>query len=66
MSRAYWAVHLNDQVLEVGDLVGYYRTGGDFCGHSDVVIAIRNGVAFTIGGNVSQTVKVKEVPLTAR
>jgi hypothetical protein len=38
---------------------------GDFCAHSDVVIAIRNGVAFTIGGNVSQTVKVKEVPLTA-
>jgi hypothetical protein len=78
MSRAYWAVPLNDRVLEVGDLVGYYRTGGDcgsrirtyddlpgdFCSHSDVVIAIRDGVAFTIGGNVSQTVKVKEVPLT--
>lgn len=79
MSSAYWAVRLNDRVLEVGDLVGYYRTGGDcgstvrtyddlpgdFCAHSDVVISIRNGVAFTIGGNVSQTVKVKEVPLTA-
>lgn len=78
-SRAYWAVRLNDRVLEVGDLVGYYRTGGDcgstphsyddlpgdFCSHSDVVVAIRDGIAFTIGGNVSQTVKVKEVPLTA-
>jgi len=77
-SRAYWAVRLNDWVLEVGDLVGYYRTGGDcgsaqhsyddlpgdFCSHSDVVIAIKDGVALTIGGNVSQTVKVKEVPLT--
>lgn len=79
VSRAYWAVRLNDRALEVGDLVGYNRTGGDcgsaahsyddlpgdFCSHSDVVVAIRNGVAFTIGGNVSQTVKVKEVPLTA-
>jgi hypothetical protein len=78
-SRAYWAVRLNDRVLEVGDLVGYCRTGsncgtvsysygdlpGDFCSHSDVVVAIRNGIALTIGGNVSQTVKVKEVPLTA-
>ncbi|WAC12446.1 DUF2272 domain-containing protein [Dyadobacter pollutisoli] len=78
-SRAYWAVRLNNRILEVGDLVGYFRTGlacgnaahsyddlpGDFCSHSDVVVAIRNNIAFTIGGNVSQTVKVKEVPLTA-
>jgi hypothetical protein len=78
-SKAYWAVRLNDRVLEVGDLVGYYRTGprcgnaahsyddlpGDFCSHSDVVVAIKNGIAYTIGGNVSQTVKVKEVPLTS-
>jgi hypothetical protein len=77
-SKAFWAVRLNDRVVEVGDLVGYYRTGGDcgsrirtyddlpgdFCSHSDVVVAIKNGIAFTIGGNVSQTVKVKEVPLT--
>lgn len=77
-TRAYWAVQLNDRVLEVGDLVGYYRTGdgcgtkahdyndlpGDFCSHSDVVVAIRNNTAITIGGNVSQTVRVKEIPLT--
>jgi Uncharacterized protein conserved in bacteria (DUF2272) len=78
-SRAYWAVRLADRVLQVGDLVGYSRIGGDcgtthhdyddlpgdFCSHSDVVVSIRGGVATTIGGNVGNTVKVKDVPLTA-
>ncbi|HEV7668272.1 MAG TPA: DUF2272 domain-containing protein [Thermoanaerobaculia bacterium] len=78
-SRAYWAVPLNERKLQIGDLIGAYRTGpgcgsavktyeslpGDFCSHSDLVVAIRDGKAFTIGGNVSNTVKAKEVPLTA-
>jgi hypothetical protein len=78
-SRAYWAVRLNERQLQVGDLVGAYRTGkdcgsavrtydslpGDFCSHCDLVVAIRGGKAITIGGNVSNTVKVTEVPLTA-
>ncbi len=78
-SRAYWAVRLQERKLTVGDLVGAYRTGkdcgssvktydslpGDFCSHCDLVVAIRDGVAITIGGNVSNTVKAKEVPLSA-
>jgi hypothetical protein len=78
-SHAYWAVRLNERRLQVGDLVGAYRTGGscgssvktyeslpgDFCSHCDLVVAIRGGKAVTIGGNVSNTVKVTEVPITA-
>jgi hypothetical protein len=78
-SRAYWAVRLNERQLQVGDLVGAYRTNsdcgftvrtydslpGDFCSHCDFVVAIRGEKAITIGGNVSNTVRVTEVPLTA-
>jgi len=78
-TRAYWAVRLSERTLQIGDLVGAYRTGGDcgtakrtydslpgnFCSHCDLVVAIRDGKAFTIGGNVSNTVKAKEIPLTA-
>jgi hypothetical protein len=77
-SRAYWAVRLNERRLQVGDLVGAYRTGGscgsavktydslpgDFCSHCDLVVAIREDKAITLGGNVSNTVKAKEIPLT--
>lgn len=78
-SKAYWAVRLSERVLQVGDLIGAYRTGdrcgsarqtydslpGDFCSHCDLVVAIRGGKAITIGGNVSNTVAAKEVGLTA-
>lgn len=77
-TRAYWAVRLDEPALRVGDMVGAYRTGadcgnavrtydslpGDFCAHCDIVVAIRSGIAVTIGGNVSNTVKVTEVALT--
>lgn len=77
-SRAYWAVKLGDRVVQVGDLVGAFRTGGtcgnttktynslpgDFCSHVDVVVAVRDGVAWAIGGNVGNTVMFKEIPLT--
>jgi len=78
-SLAYWAVQLSERKLQLGDMVGYYRTGrncgstvrtydslpGNFCSHCDVVVAIRGNTAITIGGNVSNTVKVTEVPLDA-
>lgn len=77
-SRAYWAVKLSDHVVQVGDLVGAFRTGGacgtatktydslpgDFCSHVDVVVAVRDGLAWVIGGNVGNTVTFKEIPLT--
>lgn len=79
LSRAYWAVRLHERVLAIGDLVAYYRTGGDcgsakhdyddlpgdFCSHCDIVVAIIGDKAITIGGNVGNTVKVTEVPLGA-
>jgi hypothetical protein len=78
-SRAYWTVRLDERKLKVGDLVGAYRSGGDcgsavrtydslpgdFCSHCDLVVAIRGDKAITLGGNLSNTVKAKEVPLTA-
>lgn len=78
VTRAYWAVRLDERILQIGDLVGMYRTGpgcgsavrtydslpGSFCSHCDLVVALRDGKALTIGGNVSNTVKVTEVPLT--
>lgn len=76
-TRAYWAMRLNERRIEIGDMVAAYRTGpgcgtavrtydslpGDFCAHCDLVVGISGGKAFTIGGNVSNTVKVTEVPL---
>lgn len=57
--------------VEVGDLVGYprqagvtYDTTGAFMSHTDVVVKIGNGYADSIGGNISDTVKVTRVPLT--
>lgn len=78
-SCAYWAVQINERILQVGDLIGAYRTGdncgsarktydslpGDFCAHCDLVVAIRNGKAVVIGGNVGNTVKQKDIPLDA-
>jgi hypothetical protein len=77
-SRAYWAVKLGDRVVQVGDLVSAFRTGGacgnatktydslpgDFCAHSDVVVAVHGNSAIAIGGNVGNTVMSKEIPLT--
>lgn len=77
-SRAYWAVKLGDRIVQVGDLVAKFRTGGtcgnttrtyeslpgDFCAHTDAVVAVQEGVAFAIGGNVGNTVMFSEIPLT--
>lgn len=78
-SRAYWTLRLDEAPLRVGDLVGAYRTGGrcgsavrtydslpgDFCSHCDLVVAVQGDKAVTLGGNLSNTVKATEVPLTA-
>lgn len=78
-SRAYWAVRLGERVVTVGDLVGGQRMGrgctravktydslpGDFCSHVDVVVAVRPDKVIVIGGNVGNTVKFNEIPLTS-
>jgi hypothetical protein len=79
-SCSYWSLELSDRKLQIGDVIGAYRTGkecgsevrtydslpGDFCSHCDIVVAIRDGNATTVGGNVNNTVGVKTVPLTSK
>lgn len=78
-SRAYWAVPLAKAAVRIGDLVAAYRTSvecgyairtydslpGDFCSHCDVVVAIQEGVAHLIGGNVAQSVSPTSIALTS-
>lgn len=65
--------------LEVGDIVGYWRgktktsydqaaTKGWFESHSDIVVAVDKAkrVAYTIGGNVSQSVARKKLAISAK
>jgi hypothetical protein len=79
-SCSFWSVRLAERKLQVGDLVGAFRTSqgcgskvrtydslpGDFCSHCDIVVAIRGDKAIVMGGNVNNTVGVKQVPLTAQ
>ena len=58
--------------VEIGDIVGKprqdgvtYDTTGAYKSHTDVVIDIKDGYAETIGGNVSDSVSMTKVPLTA-
>lgn len=58
--------------LNVGDIVGFarqpgvnYDTTGAYKSHTDVVVAIKNGYAETIGGNVSNSVSMTKIPLTS-
>ncbi len=58
--------------LAVGDLVGFarqagvgYDTTGSYKSHTDVVVGLKDGYAETIGGNVSNSVTMTKVPLTA-
>jgi hypothetical protein len=58
--------------LEVGDLVGKarqsgvdYDTKGNYKSHTDIVVNIKDGIADTIGGNVSDSVYLTKVPIDA-
>ena len=58
--------------VEIGDIVGKprqegvtYDTTGAYKSHTDIVTAIKDGYAETIGGNVSNSVSMTKVPLTA-
>lgn len=60
----------NEVKVEVGDLVCYprqsgvtYDTTGSYQSHCDIVVAVQDGVAATIGGNVSNSVSRTDVPL---
>jgi len=67
---------LQDRVLEPGDLIGYWRGGtpiafetarriGDYQSHTEIIVEVGNGVASSIGGNVSHSVMRREITLDA-
>jgi hypothetical protein len=62
---------LNEKKVEIGDLVCYgrqdgitYNTTGDYYSHCDIVVNIDGDIAEGIGGNVSDSVSVKKIPLS--
>jgi lysozyme len=69
----FWGFRLNEEPVAVGDIVCMWREfettfddaieTGQFPGHTDLIVGISNGVAITLGGNVSQSVATKEFAL---
>ena len=67
------AYRLNERKAEVGDLVCYARQSGigydtitGYKSHCDIIVGIDKGVAEVIGGNVSNSVTKKDIPLTTK
>lgn len=61
---------LNEKKVEIGDLVCYgrqdgitYNTTGTYESHCDIVVNIDGDYAEGIGGNVSDSVSIKKIPL---
>lgn len=81
-SKAYWGFRIDDPeaILTPGDLVGagrgkgmtfekaqaLFNRKGAYESHCDVVVAVRPGEADVIGGNVSDSVTMKRIPLDAK
>jgi hypothetical protein len=68
----YWAVRLSEQKPSVGDLVCWARQsgvdydhqlGGNYAGHSDLVVAVEGGRVMVIGGNVGDSVTQRPLAL---
>jgi len=62
--KTFQGFRKNEQPVSVGDLICYprqdgitYETGGNYFAHCDLVTDIKPGLAITVGGNVSDTVK---------
>jgi hypothetical protein len=64
-AAGYWTVRLAEAPPKVGDLVCWAREsgvdydhqkGGDYKGHTDLVVAVDAGEIFVIGGNVGNSV----------
>lgn len=78
MSTAPIVAHrLGDYQPKVGDLIGYWRGDtrvsfetarriGYYESHTDIVVEVGDGYAYSIGGNVSQSVTRRQVKLNAR
>jgi hypothetical protein len=73
--KPFKAFKPNEVKVAVGDLVSYPRGGsvtydtankiGSYASHTDLVVNIKNGIAETLGGNISNSVSITKVPLTA-
>ena len=66
----FWGYRLHEKTVRVGDIVCMGRTNHNitydlaasddtYASHCDIVVAIRDDKAFTIGGNVSHSVRLK-------
>jgi spore germination cell wall hydrolase CwlJ-like protein len=78
-SKAYWGFRLTEPeaVVQPGDIIGRGRSHGmtfsqaqalfdrqdDYESHSDLVVAVRAGVADLLGGNVSDSVTKRTIAL---
>lgn len=71
-TAGYWTVRLNEEKPEIGDLVCWSRQagidydhqhGGDYAGHTDVVVEVRDGQISIIGGNVGSSITRRPLAL---
>jgi hypothetical protein len=68
--KGFKGYRLNEKKVELGDLVCYarqdgitYDTTGDYYSHCDLVVEIDGDNAMAIGGNISDSVSKKKIPL---
>lgn len=74
LSFAYWGYRLSERAPQVGDLVGYARSGGTsydyqpavYPSHTDLVVAVRPQEIEVIGGNVQDSVSKKILKTDSR
>lgn len=72
---AYWAFRLDERRPAIGDIVCWYRgddlsdvdyehqLNGDYPGHTDIIVAVDHDSVDVIGGNVSNSVTRRKLPL---
>ena len=74
-AAGFWGQRLNEYRPAVGDLVCWSRQdgvdydhqlGGDYKGHSDIVVAVESSRIWIIGGNVGDSVTKRPLPLDLR
>ena len=70
--KGFKGYKINEKKVELGDLVCYarqdgvtYDTTGSYNSHCDLVVEIDGDNAYSIGGNVSDSVTKSTIPLTS-
>jgi hypothetical protein len=73
-AAGFWGWRLNEIKPKIGDLVCWSRqdgidyehqNGGDYKGHSDLVVEVDTDRVFVIGGNVGDSVTRRPLPLNS-